>query len=90
MSLGNQARRCVIDLNADLGESYGAWRLGDDEALLSIVPTAAGGQVRVLARSVCLHGDTPGAVSLARSVRFRCSGQPQALRSRRGQLASSW
>ena len=24
----------VVDLNADLGESFGAWRLGDDEALL--------------------------------------------------------
>ncbi|MGH3272953.1 MAG: LamB/YcsF family protein [Streptosporangiaceae bacterium] len=31
--------------------------------------TVTGGQVRVLARSVCLHGDTPGAVMLARSVR---------------------
>jgi 5-oxoprolinase (ATP-hydrolysing) subunit A len=30
----------VIDLNADLGESYGAWRLGDDEALLQIVTSA--------------------------------------------------
>jgi UPF0271 protein len=40
MSLGSQARRCVIDLNADLGESYGAWRLGDDEALLSVVTSA--------------------------------------------------
>jgi UPF0271 protein len=30
----------VIDLNADLGESFGAWRLGDDEALLSIVTSA--------------------------------------------------
>jgi UPF0271 protein len=29
-----------IDLNADLGESFGAWRLGDDEALLSIVTSA--------------------------------------------------
>src|SRR3984957_9997401 len=27
----------VLDLNADLGESYGAWRLGDDEALLGLV-----------------------------------------------------
>src|ERR1700727_1476007 len=40
MNLGNPARRCVIDLNADLGESYGAWRLGDDEALLAIVTSA--------------------------------------------------
>jgi 5-oxoprolinase (ATP-hydrolysing) subunit A len=30
----------VIDLNADLGESFGAWRLGDDEALLSVVTSA--------------------------------------------------
>jgi 5-oxoprolinase (ATP-hydrolysing) subunit A len=30
----------VVDLNADLGESYGAWRLGDDETLLSIVTSA--------------------------------------------------
>jgi UPF0271 protein len=33
-------RQCAVDLNADLGESYGAWRLGDDEALLSIVTSA--------------------------------------------------
>ncbi|MBT0566016.1 LamB/YcsF family protein [Williamsia sp. CHRR-6] len=26
-----------IDLNADLGEGYGAWRLGDDEAMLGVV-----------------------------------------------------
>jgi 5-oxoprolinase (ATP-hydrolysing) subunit A len=30
----------VVDLNADLGESYGAWRLGDDDALLEIVTSA--------------------------------------------------
>jgi UPF0271 protein len=30
----------VVDLNADLGESFGAWRLGDDEALLSVVTSA--------------------------------------------------
>ncbi len=30
----------VIDLNADLGESFGTWRLGDDEALLTIVTSA--------------------------------------------------
>jgi UPF0271 protein len=33
-------RSGVIDLNADLGESFGAWRLGDDEALLSLVTSA--------------------------------------------------
>ncbi|GII00494.1 LamB/YcsF family protein [Planobispora takensis] len=30
----------VIDLNADLGESFGIWRLGDDAALLDVVTSA--------------------------------------------------
>ncbi len=30
----------VIDLNADLGESFGAWRLGNDESLLLLVTSA--------------------------------------------------
>ncbi|UFS56951.1 5-oxoprolinase subunit PxpA [Comamonadaceae bacterium M7527] len=30
----------LINLNADLGESYGAWRMGDDAALLQIVRSA--------------------------------------------------
>jgi UPF0271 protein len=30
----------VIDLNADLAESFGVWRLGDDEALLAVVTSA--------------------------------------------------
>jgi UPF0271 protein len=29
-----------IDLNADLAEGYGAWRIGDDEALLDVVSSA--------------------------------------------------
>lgn len=29
-----------IDLNSDLGESYGTWRLGDDEAMLDLVTSA--------------------------------------------------
>ncbi len=29
-----------INLNADLGESFGAWRMGDDRALLAVVGTA--------------------------------------------------
>jgi 5-oxoprolinase (ATP-hydrolysing) subunit A len=29
-----------IDLNADLGEGFGVWRLGDDEAMLGIVSSA--------------------------------------------------
>ena len=30
----------TIDLNADLGESYGRWTLGDDEAMLGVVTSA--------------------------------------------------
>ncbi|SDR31801.1 UPF0271 protein [Thermostaphylospora chromogena] len=30
----------MIDLNADLGEGFGVWRLGDDESLLDIVTSA--------------------------------------------------
>ncbi len=29
-----------IDLNADLGEGFGAWRMGDDETLLALVSSA--------------------------------------------------
>jgi len=29
-----------IDLNADMGESYGRWHLGDDEALMPIITSA--------------------------------------------------
>lgn len=29
-----------IDLNSDLGESYGAWRMGDDAAMLAVVSSA--------------------------------------------------
>ncbi|MDZ7930161.1 5-oxoprolinase subunit PxpA [Rhodococcus sp. NPDC076796] len=32
--------RVSIDLNADLGESYGAWTLGDDDAMLALVSSA--------------------------------------------------
>jgi len=30
----------TIDLNCDIGESYGAWRMGDDRALLDVVTSA--------------------------------------------------
>ena len=29
-----------VDLNADLGEGFGVWRLGDDDAMLDIVTSA--------------------------------------------------
>lgn len=30
----------AIDLNSDLGESFGAWSMGDDEAILDVVSSA--------------------------------------------------
>lgn len=30
----------TIDLNADLGEGFGVWRLGDDDAMLNVVTSA--------------------------------------------------
>ena len=29
-----------VDLNADLGESFGTWQLGDDDAMLGLVTSA--------------------------------------------------
>ncbi len=29
-----------IDLNSDMGEGFGAWRMGDDEAILDVVSSA--------------------------------------------------
>ena len=31
----------AIDLNCDLGEAFGAWRMGEDEALLGVVSSAS-------------------------------------------------
>jgi UPF0271 protein len=36
----NSATAKTIDINSDLGESFGAWRMGDDAALLAIVSSA--------------------------------------------------
>ena len=30
----------TVDLNADMGESFGSWKAGDDESLLGIVTSA--------------------------------------------------
>jgi UPF0271 protein len=53
-------RRVVIDLNADVGESFGAWRIGEDEALIPLVTSvniACGfhaGDPRTIERTVSL------------------------------------
>jgi 5-oxoprolinase (ATP-hydrolysing) subunit A len=65
----------AVDLNADLGESYGAWRLGDDEALLSVVTSAniacgfhAGDPLTI--RRACA-GAVAGGVRIGAQVSYR-------------------
>ncbi|HKH09466.1 MAG TPA: LamB/YcsF family protein, partial [Agromyces sp.] len=62
--------RPAIDLNSDLGESFGAWRLGDDEAMFGLVSSAnvacgfhAGDPMTMLAsaRLAARHGVALGA-----------------------------
>ena len=59
-----------MDINCDLGESYGNWRLGSDEEIMPLVSSANiacgfhGGDPLVMARSVALartHGVAAGA-----------------------------
>ncbi len=44
------------------------------------MPVLGGGEVALAARSVCVHGDTPGAVALARSLRDRLEAAGLAIR----------
>jgi UPF0271 protein len=52
-----------IDLNSDVGESYGAWTMGQDEALIPLVTSvniacgAHAGDPQVMARTVALAGE---------------------------------
>ncbi|MFJ4624447.1 LamB/YcsF family protein [Streptomyces sp. NPDC088812] len=57
----------ITDPDAVVERSVGLARSG-------LVTSRSGAQVAVRARSLCLHGDTPGAVELARQVR-RCLEQ---------------
>ncbi|GAA2743797.1 5-oxoprolinase subunit PxpA [Kitasatospora cinereorecta] len=65
----------VLDLNADLGEGFGPWRLGDDEALLATVTSAniacgfhAGDPATM--RRVCRQAVTAG-VAIGAHVGYR-------------------
>lgn len=60
----------VIDFNADMGEGYGPWRMGDDAAMFDIVTSASiacGGHAsdpETMFRALCQareHGVTVGA-----------------------------
>jgi 5-oxoprolinase (ATP-hydrolysing) subunit A len=65
----------AIDLNADLGEGFGVWRLGDDDALLGLVTSAnvacgfhAGEPVTM--RRVCARAAAAG-VAVGAQVSYR-------------------
>ncbi|HVA37486.1 MAG TPA: 5-oxoprolinase subunit PxpA [Candidatus Dormibacteraeota bacterium] len=60
----------VVDLNCDMGESFGAWKMGDDERMFPSISSANvacgfhGGDPRVMARTVHVakeHGVAVGA-----------------------------
>lgn len=105
-----------IDMNSDMGESFGRWTLGDDEALLDVVSSANvacgfhagdpsvmlrtlsyaasrvaidGTVVPLNADSVCVHGDSPSAVAMARAVRARLESEGVAIRAFAGDAAAS-
>jgi UPF0271 protein len=46
-----------------------AARQAVDIAMTGAVRTASGGEISVTAQTLCIHGDTPGAVDIARAVR---------------------
>jgi 5-oxoprolinase (ATP-hydrolysing) subunit A len=65
----------AVDLNADLGEGFGAWRLGDDDALLSVVTSANvacgfhAGDPLILRR--CCAGAVARGVAIGAQVSYR-------------------
>ena len=71
----NTSASLRIDLNADLGEGFGVWRLGDDEALLGIVTSANvacgfhAGDPRTM-RRVCAQAAARG-VAVGAQVSYR-------------------
>ena len=61
-----------IDLNSDMGESFGAWKMGNDEAILPYVTSA---------NIACgFHGGDPATM---RKMRARTGERPLASRSGR-------
>ena len=65
----------AIDLNSDMGEGFGIWRLGDDEALLEVVTSASiacgfhAGDPRIM-RSLCQRAADSG-VAIGAHVGYR-------------------
>ena len=92
-----------VDLNADMGESFGPWRMGDDAALLDIVTSANiacgghAGDADVMAATMTLAhqnkvgiGAHPGFMDIAGFGRNRMSVPRETLKNQiRYQVAAS-
>ena len=67
----------LIDLNSDMGKSFGAWTMGDDARMLEqqAITTVSGRTLPSRIDSICVHGDTPGAVAMAAALRTRLEEQ---------------
>lgn len=93
----------TVDLNADMGESFGAWTMGDDAALLKIVTSANiacgghAGDADVMAATMTMAhqngvgiGAHPGFMDIAGFGRNRMSVPRETLRNQvRYQVAAS-
>lgn len=93
----------TVDLNADMGESYGPWTMGDDASLLSIVTSANiacgghAGDADVMAATMTLAhqngvgiGSHPGFMDIAGFGRNRMSVPRSTLQNQiRYQVAAS-
>ena len=89
-----------IDLNCDMGESFGAWKMGDDTAMLDLVSSANiacgfhAGDPEVIARTVeaarargVAIGAHPSFMDLYGFGRRRITGDtPQALKAQQRML----
>ena len=84
----------AVDLNSDLGESFGAWRIGDDEVLLGLITSANvacgfhGGDPRVMERTIAEArtrgigvGAHPGFPDLVGFGRRELSATPEDVRT---------
>ena len=73
--MARAADRVVVDLNSDLGEGFGIWKLGDDDALLDVVTSANvacgfhGGDPTIM-RHVCEQAVSNG-VAIGAQVGYR-------------------
>ncbi|WP_257469355.1 LamB/YcsF family protein [Bifidobacterium adolescentis] len=66
-----------IDMNSDMGESFGRWTLGDDEALLDVVSSANvacgfhAGDPSVMLRTLSYAASRGGGVMVGAHVAYR-------------------